>query len=214
MRKVISEPSFLGSTGIGAIKLNAKLRDDISALLIGLQAIYADGVVPPSGGAHPSGPSGHRQIPAGPLDRTVLPAAGPPYLPDLVHSKHLPPRSPESSKGASHIFWLGGYRAANPSIVDFGPAVVFEAAFNGEQGVGIDFRPTAPCSFQSKENGMHPSSKEQLTHASKRGHFCAPIHIRSVAARANESGFRLRTSRMAVRRFLVGRGISSPPTRS
>ena len=58
--------------------------------------------------------------------------------------------------GASHIFWLGGYRAENPSIVDFGPAVVFEAAFNGEQGVGIDFRPAAPCSIQSKEYGMRP----------------------------------------------------------
>ena len=42
MRKVTSEPSFPGSTDIGAIKLNAKSRDDISALLIGFQAIYAD----------------------------------------------------------------------------------------------------------------------------------------------------------------------------
>ena len=52
---------------------------------------------------------------------------------------------------------LGGYRAETPSIVGFGPAVVFEAAFNGEQGVGIDFRPAALCSFQSKENGMRLS---------------------------------------------------------
>ena len=42
MRKVISEPSFLGSTDIGAIELDAKSRDDIPALLIGLQAIYLD----------------------------------------------------------------------------------------------------------------------------------------------------------------------------
>ena len=56
MRKVISEQSFLGSTDIGAIELDAESRDDIPALLIGLQAIYADGAVPPSGGAHPSGP--------------------------------------------------------------------------------------------------------------------------------------------------------------
>ncbi len=39
MRKVISERSFLGSTDIGAIELDAKSRDDIPALLIGLQAI-------------------------------------------------------------------------------------------------------------------------------------------------------------------------------
>ncbi len=49
------------------------------------------------------------------------------------------------------FFWLGGRRAETPSIVDFGPAVAFEAALNGGQGVGIDFRPTAFCSFQSKE---------------------------------------------------------------
>ena len=45
MRKTISAPSFLGSTDIGAIKPNAKSRDDISALLIGFQATYADGAV-------------------------------------------------------------------------------------------------------------------------------------------------------------------------
>ena len=42
MRKVISEPSFPGSTDIGAIELDAKSRDDIPALLIGLQAVYLD----------------------------------------------------------------------------------------------------------------------------------------------------------------------------
>ena len=42
MRKVISEPSFLGSTDIGAIELDAKSRDDIPAILIGLQAVYLD----------------------------------------------------------------------------------------------------------------------------------------------------------------------------
>ena len=40
MRKVISELSYLGSTDIGAIELDAKSPDDIPALLIGLQAIY------------------------------------------------------------------------------------------------------------------------------------------------------------------------------
>ena len=46
MRKAISEPSFPNSTDIGAIKPNAKSRDDISALPIGFQATYADGAVP------------------------------------------------------------------------------------------------------------------------------------------------------------------------
>ena len=39
MRKVISEQSFLDSNDIGAIKLDAKSRDDVPALQIGLQAI-------------------------------------------------------------------------------------------------------------------------------------------------------------------------------
>ena len=42
MRKVITEPSFLGSTDIGAIELDAKSRDDIPVLLIGLQAVHLD----------------------------------------------------------------------------------------------------------------------------------------------------------------------------
>ena len=42
MRKVISERSFLGSTDIGAIYLDPKSRDDIPAILAGLQAIYLD----------------------------------------------------------------------------------------------------------------------------------------------------------------------------
>ena len=41
------------------------------------------------------------------------------------------------------LFLLCGYGAENPAIDDFEPAVVFEAAFNNEQGVGIDFRPAA-----------------------------------------------------------------------
>ena len=42
MRKVISERSYLGSTDIGAIYLDPKSRDDIPAILTGLQAIYLD----------------------------------------------------------------------------------------------------------------------------------------------------------------------------
>ena len=42
MRKVISEQSYLGSTDIGAIYLDPKSRDDIPALLLGIQAVYLD----------------------------------------------------------------------------------------------------------------------------------------------------------------------------
>ena len=42
MRKVIAERSWLGSVDIGAIELDAESRDDIPALLIGLQAVYED----------------------------------------------------------------------------------------------------------------------------------------------------------------------------
>ena len=46
-------------------------------------------------------------------------------------------------KGASHIFWLGDYGAAIPSIDDLWSAVVFETAFDGEWAVGFGFRPAA-----------------------------------------------------------------------
>ena len=42
MRKVVEERSWLGSVDIGSIELNAKSRDDIPAILIGLQAIWND----------------------------------------------------------------------------------------------------------------------------------------------------------------------------
>ena len=56
--------------------------------------------------------------------------------------------------GASHFSWFGGYGAEIRPIDDFGSAVVFDAAFNGEQGVGIGFQPVA--SRLTKKNGMHP----------------------------------------------------------
>ena len=49
--------------------------------------------------------------------------------------------------GASH-FWLCGCGAASPPIKEVGPAPVFEAAFDGEHGVGSRFRPVAPRSFE------------------------------------------------------------------
>ena len=42
MRKMIEEQSWLGSVDIGSIELDAKSRDDIPAVLIGLQAIRSD----------------------------------------------------------------------------------------------------------------------------------------------------------------------------
>ena len=43
MRKIIEDQSWLGATDIGAIELDATSRDDIPAVLIGLQAVWADG---------------------------------------------------------------------------------------------------------------------------------------------------------------------------
>ena len=40
-------------------------------------------------------------------------------------------------------FLLGSCDAAIPPIDDFGPTVNFEAAFDGEQGIGFGFRPAA-----------------------------------------------------------------------
>ena len=49
--------------------------------------------------------------------------------------------------GASHIFGHAATRGI-PPIDDFGPAVVFEAAFDGEQGVGGRFRPASSRLFE------------------------------------------------------------------
>ena len=40
--KIIEDQSWLGATDIGAIELDATSRDDIPAILIGLQAVWAD----------------------------------------------------------------------------------------------------------------------------------------------------------------------------
>ena len=58
-------------------------------------------------------------------------------------------------KGASHIFWLGDYSAAIPSIDDFWSTSVFETAFDGERAVGFGFRPVA--SRPAKKYGMYQS---------------------------------------------------------
>ena len=43
--------------------------------------------------------------------------------------------------GVAHIFGSSGCNAASPPIEEVGPAPVFEAAFDGEQGVGARLRP-------------------------------------------------------------------------
>ena len=46
-----------------------------------------------------------------------------------------------SARGSSHIFWSGSYGAAIPPFDGCGLNVVFEAAFDGEQGANFGFRP-------------------------------------------------------------------------
>ena len=55
---------------------------------------------------------------------------------------------------ASYFLWPSGRGAAILPIDEYGPRVVVEAAFDGEQGVGANFLPTAPC--LTKNNGTHP----------------------------------------------------------
>ena len=51
--------------------------------------------------------------------------------------------------GASYDSWSSGCDAASPPIEEVGPAVVPEAAFDGEQDVGSGLQPAAPGSFES-----------------------------------------------------------------
>ena len=56
--------------------------------------------------------------------------------------------------GAPHIFWTGG-GTTSPPIEEVGPAIAFDAAFDGKQCVGARFRSAGPCPSQSKESRMH-----------------------------------------------------------
>ena len=56
--------------------------------------------------------------------------------------------------GTSHDSRLSGSGAASPPIEEFRPAVVFEAAFEGVQGVGSCLRPSAPGSFESAADDL------------------------------------------------------------
>ena len=50
--------------------------------------------------------------------------------------------------GALHFLWLCGWCAGRPPFEQVGPAHVFEAASDGEHGVGSRFQPVAPGSFE------------------------------------------------------------------
>ena len=67
------------------------------------------------------------------------------------------------TSGASHIFWLGGCGAEIPPIDDFGSAVVFEAAFDGKQGIGIGFQPAAS---RLTKKWDAPTDVDRMRHAS------------------------------------------------
>ena len=55
---------------------------------------------------------------------------------------------------ASHFLWPSGRGTAILPIDEYGPRVVVEAAFDGEQSVGANFLPTASC--LTKYYGTHP----------------------------------------------------------
>ena len=55
---------------------------------------------------------------------------------------------------AFHDFWSGNSGATCPPIEKVGPTDAFEAAFNGEQSVGIRFRSTALRQFESAADNL------------------------------------------------------------
>ena len=60
-----------------------------------------------------------------------------------------------SLKGASHFLWLCGCSATSPPFEEVRPTPAFEAALDGEQGVGFGFRLAASC--LTRKYGIHPS---------------------------------------------------------
>ena len=61
-------------------------------------------------------------------------------------------------RGASHVFRSGGCGVTGPPVEEVGPTVVFEAAFDGKQGVGTRLRPVAPASFESAADDLLASA--------------------------------------------------------
>ena len=107
------------------------------------------------------------------------------------------------------IFWLCGCGAASPPIEEVGPAPVFEAAFDGEHGVGSRFRPVAPGSFE-------PASDDALAgafHEAGSDRQAAPpvevvahsVPVGLIVADADLDGFKLAV------RLQVGDGQGDPP---
>ena len=60
----------------------------------------------------------------------------------------------KSVGGVVHIFGSSGCGAASPLIEEVGPAPVFEAAFDGEQGVGSGLRPVAPRPLEAAADDL------------------------------------------------------------
>ena len=72
-------------------------------------------------------------------------------LAQLGHDKHS--CSGGNSRRGHSNFWSGVRDAAIPAIDDCEPMVVFDAAFDGEQGVHFGFRPAA-CLFESAADDL------------------------------------------------------------
>ncbi len=62
--------------------------------------------------------------------------------------------------GRIRYFWLGGCGAEIPPIHDFGSAVVFEAATDGEQGVGIGLQPAASRPTKKWDAPLPPKNQD------------------------------------------------------
>jgi len=95
------------------------------------------------------------------------------------------------SMGASHVFWSGSC-AMRSYIEKVGPMIVFEAAFNGEHGVGsaFDQRRLSPLSPKNgtHPNGMHPWSIRRMERCPLGLNRVLDRLLRSVKAILKESG--------------------------
>ena len=96
----------------------------------------------------------------------LLPAESaftPAFAPEPVRRRHC------VQMAAFHFLWSGGCGAASPPIEGVGPAVVFDAAFGCEQGVGVRLNQLPTICMQALSTTSDPTGNPRFRQALEDG---------------------------------------------
>ena len=115
-----------------------------------------------------------------------------------------------SIMGASHFLWLCGCGVTSPSFEEVRPADVFEAASDGEQGVGARFRLAASRRFESVAKDVLPDA---FRNAGSDRQSVLPIEVALLSVRIGPAGANAGRDSLgsAAVRLRNGHRLSGPP---